>query len=201
MFTPELPNRAKGNLSLIQPADPATANDSVRVEVLAAAHDQESVVANLFELYAYDLSEMFDLHLRPDGRYGYQSLPLYWSEPSRFPLLIEVEKCLAGFALVSRGSLISGDQDVWDMAEFFVLKRYRRTHVGAKAAHEIWSRFPGRWEVRVLEANKPAMMFWQATIASFTGAATHPVPIQQGGKPRLCFAFTCAGSVAANGFR
>ncbi len=175
-------------MSMILPTD--AADGAGQVKVLAAAHDQQSVVANLFELYAYDLSETFDLHLGSDGRYGYKSLPLYWNEASRFPLLIEVGEHLAGFALISRGSLISDDPDTWDLAEFFVMKRYRRTHVGARAAHDIWRRFAGRWEVRVLETNRPALMFWQATIASFTGAAAQPAPVQQGGKQRLCFAFT-----------
>ena len=172
------------------PADAVAANESGRVAVSAASRDEEPVVANLFELYAYDLSGTFDLHVRSDGRYGYPSLPRYWQEASRSPLLIRLEDHLAGFALISRGSLISDDPDTWDLAEFFVMKRYRRTHVGARAAHDIWRRFAGRWEVRVLETNRPALMFWQATIASFTGAAAQPAPVQQGGKQRLCFAFT-----------
>lgn len=183
-------------MSLIQPDD-AVAADPGRVEVSTAAYDQKPVVENLFELYAYDLSDTFDLHLGPEGRYGYPSLSLYWTEATRFPLLIKVDEHLAGFALVSRGSVISGDPDVWDMAEFFVMKRYRRTRVGARAAHALWSRFKGRWEVRVVETNRPALMFWQSAIASFTEAATPPVSVQQGGRQRLCFAFSCAGPVAS----
>ena len=168
------------------------------VEVSPAAHDQEPVIANLFELYAYDLSQTFDLHVGPDGRYGYRSLPLYWQEASRFPFLIKLDGYLAGFALVSRGSVLSGDHEIWDVAEFFVMKKYRRMGVGAKATHDIWRRFPGRWEVRVLEANRPAQLFWQAAICSFTGVATQPVRVEQGGKQRLCFAFDCVGSAAPN---
>lgn len=55
------------------------------VEVVPASRDQEPVIANLFELYAYDLSQTFDLHVGPDGRYGYPRLPLYWQEASRHP--------------------------------------------------------------------------------------------------------------------
>jgi predicted acetyltransferase len=168
------------------------------VEVVSAPRDQESVLANLLELYAYDLSEVFNLYLRPDGRYGYEPLPLYWQEESRFPFLVKVDGYLAGLALISRGSLISGDSNIWDMAEFFVLRRYRRMGVGAAAAQEIWRRFPGSWEVRVLETNQPAQMFWQATIRAFTGVLTEPVRVEHGGKQRLLFAFDCLDVATPN---
>lgn len=164
------------------------------VEVLAAARDQEPVLANLFELYTYDLSEAFDLHVRSDGRYGYDSLPLYWKDETRLPFLLKVDGRLAGFALISRGSLTSANRSVWDMAEFFVLKRYRRRGVGAMAAQELWRRFPGQWEVRVLKTNESALSFWLATISAFTGSKPEPVPVEQGGKQRLSFAFVSAKS-------
>jgi predicted acetyltransferase len=168
------------------------------VEVVSATPDQESVLANLLELYAYDLSEPADLHVGPDGRYGYQSLPLYWKEKSRLPFLVEVDGHLGGFVLVSQGSRISHDSKVWDMAEFFVLRRYRRLGIGATIAHEIWHRFPGRWEVRVLETNQPAQMFWQTTISAFTGMLTLPVRVEQGEQHRLMFAFDCSNLTGHN---
>ena len=35
-----------------------------------------------------------------------------------------------------------------DVAEFFVLRRYRRSGVGRSAAFLIWKHFPGTWTVR-----------------------------------------------------
>jgi len=164
------------------------------VEVVAAAHDQEPVLANLFELYAYELSDVADIHLGSDGRYGYPPLPLYWQEESRFPFLVKVNGYLGGFALISRGSQVSDNRETWDVAEFFVLKRYRRLGVGAGAAHEIWRRFRGPWEVRVLETNRPARIFWQAAIDAFTGASIKPVAVRQRGKQRVVFAFDSSGA-------
>lgn len=64
-----------------------------------------TVLSNLLELYAHDLGDTFGLELGPDGRYGYEKLPLYWSEPDRrFPFLIRRGPHLAGFALVTQGS-------------------------------------------------------------------------------------------------
>ena len=121
------------------------------IELVPAAPDQESVLANLLELYAHDFSEFRYLELGADGKFGYSGLPLYWAENGRHPFLVRVDGKLAGLVLVKRGSEVSGAETVWDMAEFFVLRGYRRRGIGTQIAHEVWRRFPGAWEVRVME--------------------------------------------------
>lgn len=133
-----------------------TAKTSVHIEVIRARPKQESILANLLELYAHDFSEFNVLELGADGRFGYSRLALYWREPGRHPFLVWVECKLAGFVLVKRGSEISGNETVWDLAEFFVLRGCRRRGIGTQAAIEVWRRFPGPWEVRVMESNVPA---------------------------------------------
>src|SRR5262245_39859164 len=120
-----------------------------RVELIAASPEQKSTIANLLELYSHDFSEYIDLKLGDDGRFGYKHLSLYWSDPRRHAFLIEVDGALAGLVLVQQGSQVTGDAEVWDMTEFFVLRGYRRRRVGAKAAREAWQRLQGRWEIRV----------------------------------------------------
>jgi hypothetical protein len=74
------------------------------IEVDPALREHATILANLLELYAHDFSEFHSLDLGPDGRFGYKSLSLYWSEPNRHPFLIRVGGKLAGLALVKRGS-------------------------------------------------------------------------------------------------
>jgi len=64
--------------------------------------------------------------------------------------------CLAGFALVHHKSKLSAADDVWDMAEFFVLRRHRRAGVGMRAAHILFETHAGAWEVRQRAANAAA---------------------------------------------
>jgi predicted acetyltransferase len=133
------------------------------------------LLANLLQLYIYDLSEAFpNVKLGADGRYGYEKLPLYWSEPERrFPFLIKFEGRVVGFVLVTRGSPATDDPEVFDVAEFFVHRRYRRSGVGRGAAFLLWDRLPGRWIVRVSEGNPGALRFWTGVIGEYTrGAAT-----------------------------
>jgi predicted acetyltransferase len=78
----------------------------------------------------------------------------------------------AGFALVQRGSRLTGAPDVWDMAEFFVVRRHRKRGVGAEAALRVFAAHRGRWEVRQRRENPAATAFWLRTIARFTHAFT-----------------------------
>ena len=160
-----------------------------QIEVSPAAQDQQPILSNLLELYAHDFSEIVDLEIGEDGRFGYPSLPLYWSEPSRHPFLIRNEGQLAGFALVKQGSELTGSQTAWDMAEFFVLRGYRRRGIGAHAAHQVWKRFPGPWEVRVMHANTSALHFWANAVDAFTGRSVAPDSIDHNGKRWSLFSF------------
>ena len=119
------------------------------VSLVAATPADATLLANLLELYIHDLSGVFDVTLGADGRFGYPRLPLYWSEPDRrFAFLIRCDERVAGFALATRGSPAVSDPDVLDVAEFFVMRRYRRSGVGRAAAFLLWNRIAGNWLIR-----------------------------------------------------
>jgi predicted acetyltransferase len=168
---------------------------SAHIELIPAAPEQAPLLANLLELYAHDFSEFHDVEPGADGRFGYKHLPLYWSEPGRHPFLVGMDGKTAGLVLVKRGSEISADESVWDMAEFFVMRRYRRRGIGTETAHEVWRRFPGLWEVRVIRSNHPAHHFWERAIAAFTGETIHSVRVEKGGEYWHVFSFE-SGRVA-----
>jgi predicted acetyltransferase len=149
--------------------------DPLEVVLDVAAPGEAALLGNLLELYVHDLSAVFpSIELGADGRFGYDKLPLYWSEPERrFPFLIRYGTGVAGFVAVTRGSPASDDPDVFDVAELFVIRRHRRSGVARRAAFLVWDRFPGRWIVRVSEGNSGALAFWARVIAEYTrGAAT-----------------------------
>ena len=171
---------------------PITPASGFTVEVVTATPEQSVAVANLFEFYAYDFSEFHDVEPGEDGRFGFNKLHLYWSDPNRHPFLIKYRGKLAGFVLVKKGSEITEDDCVWDMSEFFVLRRYRRYGVGTEAARQIWTRYPGRWEVRVMEANKAAHEFWARAIKSVLNQAISPVRVQIADRVWLVFALDSA---------
>ena len=170
--------------------------DSPDVVLDHATLADAGLIANLLELYIHDVSEAFpQVELGPDGRFGYSKLPLYWSEPEvRFPFLIKSDGRVAGFAFATRGSPVTDDPDVFDVAEFFVLRSYRRAGVGRRAAALLWNRLPGKWIVRVSEGNPGAIPFWAGVIAEFTGGTA--TQLTKPGNPHSwrAFSFETRGS-------
>jgi predicted acetyltransferase len=136
------------------------------IELVPAQLDDATMLANLLELYLHDLSEAFPIEPDTNGRFGYERLPLYWTETDRrFPFLIRRDDRVVGFVFVTR------DQEGWDIAEFFVLRRHRRDGVGRRAAFALWDRMPGRWTVRVFDENRGAVPFWSRIIAEYSNGA------------------------------
>jgi predicted acetyltransferase len=156
-----------------------------------ATEADSPLLANLLELYIHDMSEVFPhVRLGPDGRFGYSRLPLYWSEPDRrFAFLIRCDDRIAGFILVTRGSPAVPDPNVLDVAEFFVLRQFRRAGTGRQAAFLLWNRLGGMWIVRVLEKNRGALAFWRDTIATFTTGRFDERPLTAGPSEWRVFSF------------
>jgi predicted acetyltransferase len=136
----------------------------------AATQSDAALLSNLLELYIHDVCDLFPtVELGADGRFGYPKLPLYWSEPERrFAYLVRRRGGVAGFVLVTRGSPVTTDPDVYDVAEFFVLRKFRHLGVGRQAAFLLWKCLPGKWTVRVSEGNRGALAFWSNILAEFT---------------------------------
>ncbi len=171
----------------------------MRVELVEADRSDEERLARLLELYGYDFSEIRGALPGEDGRFGYEHLAAYWTEPDRFPFLIRADGRLAGFALLSRGSRVTGEPGVMDMAEFFVARGVRRRRVGLSAAHEAFARFAGPWEVRALEANEGARLFWEQAVSAFAPGSSAAPWTDESGLRWILFRLTSPGRGAARG--
>ncbi len=55
-----------------------------------------------------------------------------------------------------------------NIAEFFVMKKYRQKGVGRAAAMKIFNMFRGGWEISQWINNLPAQNFWGKVIAEYT---------------------------------
>ena len=135
----------------------------MNVQIAPAGAEDESVIAALLQLYVYDFSEMLGLDVTDEGRYHVPPTE------GRDAFLLRVDGKLAGFALHIGKSRLTGEEGVHDVAEFFVLARYRRAGIGEQAARWLFDRFPGRWEVRQKAENTRAIAFWRRVIDRYTG--------------------------------
>jgi predicted acetyltransferase len=135
------------------------------VTAVEAPAAQRPVLDRLFQLYLHDFSEFAPIggpygEVDDEGRFGYPGFESYWQESGRIPLLIRADDHIAGFALVNQWSALELPLD-HSVAEFFVLRKYRRARVGTRAALFIFRRYAGRWEVPVAWYNPPAQAFWR----------------------------------------
>ncbi|HEV7344702.1 MAG TPA: GNAT family N-acetyltransferase [Devosia sp.] len=138
------------------------------IVVEAARIDQKPLIANLIQLYLYDMTESMPFPVGDDGRFQYDFLERFW----RYPYLIKSGTEIAGFALVIDDCPLTGRKPCWFMAEFFILKAYRRRGLGKAALQAILARHPGDWHIGVPLANQPAQVFWSSALFPFQPAAS-----------------------------
>jgi predicted acetyltransferase len=122
------------------------------------------VLARLLQLYQHDFSEIEGGELGDDGLYPYVDLDRWLALPHRYPYLIRVDGKLAGFVLVTEH-----EPDGYEIAEFFVVRKYRRRGVGAQAARSVFDRHSGRWHLSQTRNNDAARAFWRRVIGAYTG--------------------------------
>lgn len=130
--------------------------------------EQKSVFAQMMELYSYDFSEFSDDDINEYGYFGYEHIDDYWNEEGRYPFFIRVDGKLAGLVLVRSCSEYSSLSDAHNIAEFFVMKKYRHKGVGKVAAMKIFDMFKGGWEISQWANNLPAQNFWKKTINEYS---------------------------------
>ena len=138
------------------------------VIVSEASFDYKPVLHHLMQLYLHDSSEFTGDDTGQDGLFAYRYFDEYWQESERFPFLIYCDAKLAGFVLINSHTFVLKEGAGRSIAEFFVMRKYRRRGVGREAAFRIFDRFPGRWEVRENAANVVGHQFWSSIIAEYT---------------------------------
>ena len=139
---------------------------NIRIEPILL--EQKSVFVQMMELYSYDFSEFSDDDINEYGYFGYSHIDDYWNEKGRYPFFIRADGKLAGLVLVRSCCEHNNLINPHNIAEFFVMKKYRHKGVGKAAAVKIFDMFPGGWEVSQWSNNLPARKFWEKVVAEYT---------------------------------
>jgi predicted acetyltransferase len=140
------------------------------VQIKEASIEQKPILERLMQLYLYDFSEIEGGDVNRDGLFEYKYLDSYWTESGRFPFLIYVDDKIAGFVLVNSHTYLQKRGEGKSIAEFFVMRKYRKQGIGKMVAFHIFDRFPGKWEVQQTKRNVVAQRFWRNVIGEYTGS-------------------------------
>lgn len=140
------------------------------IELVHAPIADYPIIQNLAAFYVYDISEyMYGVEgwqTPKDGVFTCYDFRSYWDDPKAYPFLVHVDDELAGFAIVNRQG---SDPEVdYNMAQFFILRKFTHKGIGRFVAKQCFQRFPGTWEVMVLPPNLGAHRFWTNVIAEYT---------------------------------
>jgi len=144
------------------------------ITILEGKLNDKPVFRNLMQYYQYDMSEYSKEDPNTFGQFDYKYLDHYWTEhgkteEGRTAYLVKVNDQYAGFVLVNNFSLDSkvlGSRK--SIAEFFILKKWRKNGIGKMTAFKIFDTYKGQWEIKQMEANLPSHHFWLSVVDEYT---------------------------------
>lgn len=164
------------------------------IYLIEVPESKKSVLRQLVELYQYELSPYTGYELNEHGHFGYSYFDNYWTENDRFSYFIMAGEKIAGFVMVNSYCEVLKDANAKTIAEFFVLKTFRRQGIGQTAAKKIFNLFPGKWEIHQYLNNEKSVIFWEKVVGDYTsGNFEKKIMITEDGEQQVIL-FDIAGT-------
>ncbi|KTD40519.1 N-acetyltransferase GCN5 [Legionella parisiensis] len=83
---------------------------------------------------------------------------------------------------------------IWDIAEFFIMRKFRQKNIGQFVAHQLWKQHEGSWQLRVWDNNEIASAFWNNVIQKFVSKPVITIKMTyQGHEGLLVYQFKSQG--------
>ncbi len=133
--------------------------------LLPTTIDQAPLIRNLYQFYCYESSDWEQEDVEADGRFYIheEHLHRYWQDDGWGAYLVLVDGFIAGFVLVERSELPG--IDAHELADLFILKKYRRQGIGQAVALQLLGG-KGDWLLRCYAQDLAAVAFCNAVLAS-----------------------------------
>ncbi len=142
------------------------------VELIQTGPEQAELIRNLYQFYAYESSDWEQEDVEQDGRFYIheEHLARYWQDPQWSANLLLVDGYIAGFLLIERSELPG--INALELADLFILKRYRRKGIGRALATQVLTSGEADWLVRFYDQDEASQAFWRSVLDSL------PRPVQ-----------------------
>ena len=136
------------------------------VKIIKGTEENLKIAKNLVHYYIYDMGVPMDWDCREDGVFdGCDEMSENWTSENYFSYLIYNGKYPIGFAIVK--SFCNSEVD-YEIEEFFILRKYRNKNIGKKIAFELFDKYRGKWQIKILLKNTPAQDFWRKVIEQYS---------------------------------
>ena len=131
-------------------------------DIVKVKEEEKELLYHLLQFALYDGSFYIDNNIDDNCLFPYKWFENYFTDPKRQAYLIKRDNNYLGMVLVNEH--LKFNKTGKCIAEFLIMPRYRRQHIGKQVAFIIFDMYKGDWEVQPMENNPIAYNFWKNTV-------------------------------------
>lgn len=151
----------------------------MQIDICPTRLEDKTTIWDLFQFYCHDISSEDQCDVESDGLFSLSAdyFAQYWSRPGWAGHLLRVDNAIAGFALIEPSDAVDGAHE---LADLFVLKRFRRAGVAKRVALHFLACRSVPWTVTVVNEAEEARLFWHRMFCLPQLAVSRQVPDPDG---------------------
>ena len=141
----------------------------MNIDLVKVTGKERDTLFRLLEFSLYDGSQYIDNDMNDDGIFPYTYFNNYFIDNDREAYFIKYNNQLVGFTMLNKHlKVLDKVSNNYSIAEFLIIPRARRKHIGREAAYKVFDLHHGNYEVQPMENNPIAYKFWNSVIGSYT---------------------------------
>ena len=138
----------------------------MKYEIVDVNLKDKEKLYKLLQFALYDGSQYIDNDINDNLVFEYNWFDNYFTDNDRNAYFIKSNNKYLGMVMVNENLKFNNKGKC--IAEFLIMPKYRRHHIGKNVAYDIFEKFKGDWEVQPMENNPIAYSFWKNIINEYT---------------------------------
>lgn len=135
-------------------------------EIVDVKQEEKDKLHKLLQYALYDGSQYIENDINEDCIFEYKWFDKYFTDNNRNAYFIKSGNRYLGMIMVNEN--LKFNKTGKCIAEFLIMPRFRKNHIGKNVAYKIFEKFKGDWEVQPMENNPGAYSFWKKIISEYT---------------------------------
>ena len=106
--------------------------------------------------------------MNDNALYDYKYFESYFTDNNRIAFFVKEKETnkLLGFSMIN--DYMQKSSNGHSIAEFLIIPKYRKNHIGKRVAFDCFNMYKGNWEVSPSLNNERAYLFWNNVINEYT---------------------------------
>lgn len=131
--------------------------------------EKREILYRLLEYSLYEESLNDGNEMNEEAIFVYKYFDSYFTDTNRDAFFIKETKTnkLLGFVMINE--YVQKVKEGHSIAEFMVIPKYRKRHIGKTVAFKCFDLYKGNWEVSPSSGSDSAYLFWKSVINEYTG--------------------------------